>query len=108
MVFKEAQRKVVEVYGEMKKRYPEVKWGPEEFMIDLVEEIGELANALLVEQGHKFKSRKKSDLDDAFFDVLFDLLMLAFTMKVDLDQAFERGLEEFRLRIQKGEFDEQS
>lgn len=108
MFFKEAQIKAEEVYEEMKKRYPEVKWGPEEFMIDLMEEIGELANALLVERGHKFKSRKKSDLNDAFFDVLFDLLMIASIMNVDLDKAFEKGLKELRSRIQKGEFDEQN
>lgn len=105
MSLKEFQRGASEVYSLMKQRYPSVKWEAEHFMLDLVEEVGELSNALLVERGHKFISRQKSTLEDAFFDVLFDLFLLAESLKVDLDRAFQEGLEDLKRRIEEGEFD---
>lgn len=106
MSLREIKQEVLRVYSKMQKRYPQVKWEAEHFMIDLVEEIGELANALLVERGHKFSSRQKTELDDAFFDVLFDLILLAESLDVDLDTAFKNGISEFEKRLDSGEFDE--
>lgn len=106
MSLQEFQKRASEVYSLMKKRYPQVKWEAEHFMLDLVEEVGELSNALLVERGHKFRSRQKSSLEDAFFDVLFDLFLLAESLEIDLDLAFERGLSDLKRRIEEGEFDE--
>lgn len=105
MGLEEKKEKAVKVYEKMKKRYPEVSWGPEEFMLDLVEEIGELSNALLVERGHKFKNRQKSDLEDAFFDVLFDIFLLADLLSIDLDKVFDEKIKEFEEKVISGEFD---
>jgi NTP pyrophosphatase (non-canonical NTP hydrolase) len=105
MGFEEKKEEARKVYEMMQKKYTEIQWGPEHFMLDLVEEIGELANAVLVETGYKFRSRQKSTLEDAFFDVLFDILMLAERLNIDLDQAWDRELKLFADRILSGEFD---
>lgn len=105
MSLEEKKREAKKVYELMQARYPDVCWGPEQFMLDLVEEIGELSNALLVERGHKFRSRQKSTLEDAFFDVLFDLFMLADKLNIDLDKAWKNEIEAFKGRITAGEFE---
>lgn len=93
------------VYHIMEKRYPEVKWEPEIFFLDLVEEIGELSNAILCVRRHKFPHRQKSELEDAFFDVLFDLFLLASKMKIDLEKEWKKGIHSFKKRLESGEFD---
>lgn len=98
-------REAKELYARMEACYPHVRWEPEQFFMDLVEEVGELANALLCVRGAKFAHRQKADLGDSFFDVLFDLLLLADRMGVDLDAEWERGLTTFARRLESGEFD---
>lgn len=105
MSFKEKIKEAVEFYSVMQERYPEVKWEVEHFMLDLTEEVGELSNAILCERGHKFKTRQKSTVEDALFDVLFDLFMIAEKMNIDLDEAWSKGLRDMQERLDSGEFD---
>lgn len=105
MTFSEKIEQAINYYSKMQKRYPDVKWGPEHFMLNLVEEVGELSNALMCELGIKFKNRQKSEIEDAFFDVLFNLLLLSSLLKIDLDRAWKKGLEEFEEKLDSGEFD---
>lgn len=95
------------VYSKMKERYPDTEWSPEIFMMDLIEEIGELSNALLCTLGHKFPHRQKSDLGDAFFDVLFDLFLLANRVGVDVEKEWKKGISNLLQRLDNGEFDPQ-
>lgn len=80
------------------------KMGIEARFIDMVEEIGELANAILTERGHKSMKRKKSEIADSICDVLFDLLALAKMLKLNLAKEYEKMLKEMEERIRKGEF----
>jgi|GEM_PF-1919118 len=105
MCFEEKKREAKRLYELMQEKYPDMCWGPEQFMLDLMEEVGELSNALLVERGHKFRSRQKSTLEDAFFDILFDLFLLADKLNINLDKAWENEIEAFRRRVVTGEFD---
>jgi NTP pyrophosphatase (non-canonical NTP hydrolase) len=105
MSLEEKKREAKSFYEEMKKRYPHVRWEVEHFMLDLVEEIGELANAILCERGHKFKNRQKSSVEDALFDVLFDLFMVAEAIGVNLEKAWNEGLSEMYEKLYSGFFD---
>ncbi len=89
----------------MEKRFPHIRWDPEIFFLDFIEEVGELSNAILCVRKHKFAHRQKSDLGDAFFDVLLDLFLLASRMNIDLDREWMKGVESFKRRLDSGQFD---
>jgi NTP pyrophosphatase (non-canonical NTP hydrolase) len=77
--------------------------------LDLVEEVGELANAvLLVEKRKKVtpahKQRSVTDIADALSDMLFNMVVLAEDYNIDLIKDYERMLVELKKRIKKGEF----
>jgi len=71
----------------------------------LVEEIGELANAIQTTEGYKSKKRKKSEIADSVCDVLYEILMMASTYNVDLDKKYPKVLKQLEKRIKAGEFD---
>jgi NTP pyrophosphatase (non-canonical NTP hydrolase) len=75
-------------------------------VLDLVEEVGELANAVLIVEKRKKKNitRSKSDIADAISDILFDLIILAEDYQIDLLADYERMLKALKTRIDKGEF----
>jgi len=79
-------------------------FGKEARLLDLVEEVGELANAVLVEEGHKSEGRRKADLKDSVCDVLFDLVLLAEQYGIDLGEEYGKMLKELEERIKRGEF----
>lgn len=103
MDFKEMRRKTLEVLEKLYSSEAK-KWSIETRFMDLIEEVGELANAVLVKQGHKPWKRKKSDLGDSFADVLFDLIVLAEEMGIDLEKEYEKMVKSLEERIEKGEF----
>jgi len=84
---------------------------PKEFdkktrFIDLVEEIGELANAILIAEKDKPKNRafQLDGLKDSLCDVLADILLLASDYNIDLDIEYQKMLQQLEERITKGEF----
>ncbi len=79
-------------------------WDAKTRFIDLVEEVGELANALLLEHGDKAEKRRRSELIDSVCDVLFDVLMLADAYGIDLNKEYPKVLEHLRQRAEKGGF----
>jgi len=87
------------------KKFPGKQWGPEIRVLDLVEEIGELCNAILVREGHKGKKRAKSDLADSLVDIIFDLVLLADIYKVDLDKEYSKMIENIMKRQKEKDFD---
>lgn len=91
------------------KKFPKkFTWGKKERYMDLVEEVGELANAILVEEENKPKGVlfKNNSVADAICDLLFDLLVLADLYGVDLDKEYLKMLKRLEKRIKDGEFRE--
>lgn len=81
-----------------------------ERMVDLTEEVGELAQAMLIVEKKKLtndplKKRTKADIADALADIFYDLLLLADTYGVDLEDEYESMLSRLDKRIKEGEFD---
>lgn len=84
-------------------RFPN-KWDLKTHYIDLVEEVGELGNAILVESGDKSIKRKRAQLNDSFADVLFELIMMSDEAGVDLEQALLEMLDELKVRQENREY----
>lgn len=89
---------------EVEKGFDRPPWTKEAWTIDMVEEVGELCNAVLVSEGHKNPKRAKAELADSFCDILFDLFVLADLYKVDLDSEYHAMLARLRERQQSGDF----
>jgi NTP pyrophosphatase (non-canonical NTP hydrolase) len=85
---------------------PPPKWEVHQRFVDLVEEVGELANAIQTEEGYKSKSRKKSDLVDSICDVLYEIFSIAAFYNIDLDKEYPKVLKEIDGRRKKGDFDQ--
>lgn len=84
-------------------------YGKQERFMDLVEEVGELAQAMLIVDGAKVtndpaKARTMKHIADALSDILFDVVLLADNYEIDLFGDYERMLEELKGRLESGEF----
>ncbi|MGH7475126.1 MAG: nucleotide pyrophosphohydrolase [Longimicrobiales bacterium] len=75
-------------------------WPPLSNLARLVEEVGELARLLNHRYGHKTKKPDEAEQDLALelADILFVLVALANEQRVDLEEAFGRVLEKYRIR----------
>jgi len=71
----------------------------------MVEEVGELGNAIQVEEGFKSKKRKKSEVADSICDILYELFRIAKRYKLDLDKEYRLVLKQINNRRERGEFD---
>jgi NTP pyrophosphatase (non-canonical NTP hydrolase) len=75
--------------------------------IRLVEEVGELGEALTVHQGDRQSGSGESaladhaDLDEEFGDILFTLFQLANQLSIDLDQAMDYTFQRYQEKLQK-------
>lgn len=80
----------------------------EHIYLDLIEEAGELATAILYTE--KFKNGRhsgklsKADIADALADMLYDMFLLADKYKINLKNEYLEMLERLKVRINKGEF----
>lgn len=81
-----------------------LEWKPEVMLTDMAEEVGELANAILVERGFKSKNRKRAEIVDSLCDILFDIFMIADYYGVDMGKEYDKVLKQISERIDKGEF----
>lgn len=79
-------------------------WTIHNRLAELMEEVGELANAIQTDEGFKSKKRKKSELIDSVCDVLFELLSIAAHYKVNLDTEYPKVLKQIDTRRKNGEF----
>lgn len=79
-------------------------WDIKTRFLDLVEEVGELANALLLEHEDKAEKRRRAELVDSICDVLFDVLMLADAYGINLDKEYPKVLEHIGKRAESGGF----
>lgn len=75
-------------------------WKPNNIMLRLMEEVGELARAI----NHKFgEKRRKSvekdkEISSELADVLYDIICLANALNIDLEDAFKRTMEKYEKR----------
>ncbi len=72
-------------------------WSAEVRCLDLAEEAGELARAVLVAEGHK-SADPEEPIAQALCGVLFDLLALAQHYQLDLDTHYAEQLEQLANR----------
>jgi NTP pyrophosphatase (non-canonical NTP hydrolase) len=94
---------------DLQKSFP-VQFDKRDVMLDLVEEVGELAQALLMVEGRKhtsdpIKQRSVRDIANGISDILFDLMMLASKYDLDIGVEYLKVLNEIESRIKAGEFD---
>jgi NTP pyrophosphatase (non-canonical NTP hydrolase) len=103
--FKDLTKKTKQVSLQFPKKF---QWGKKERFLDLVEEVGELANAILVAEKKKPQKvlHPGNSIADALCDILFDLLLLADYYKINLDKECFQALEKLEERIKKGQFKE--
>jgi NTP pyrophosphatase (non-canonical NTP hydrolase) len=73
--------------------------------VELVEEVGELANAIQTEEEFKSKKRKKSDVTNSVCDILFEIMLIADHYNIDLDKEYATVLKEIDERNKNGDFD---
>ena len=75
-------------------------WSPQDIMLRLSEESGELAR----EVNHRWGPKKKKttedvgDVGDEIADIIFTLCCLANSQGIDLDECFKRKLEKCYIR----------
>jgi len=93
---REAQQAVDAWIGQFEEGY----WPPLSNLARLVEEVGELARELNHRYGHKPKKPDEPEQDLALelADILFVLIAIANEQRIDLEAAFERVLEKYRVR----------
>lgn len=96
MTFEEAQRAVDAWIGQFEEGY----WPPLSNLARLIEEVGELSRELNHRYGHKPRRADEPEQDLALElgDILFVLITLANQQRIDLDTAFGRVLEKYRVR----------
>ena len=88
------------------KQFPNPKkWTTHHRFVELVEEVGELANAIQTTEGYKSNKRKKSEIIDSICDVLYEVFMMASMYSVNLDKEYPLVLKQLEKRIKAGEFD---
>lgn len=84
---------------------PNNNWTIHNRFTELVEEVGELANAIQTDEGFKSKKRKKSEVINSVCDILFELFQIAHHYNIDLDKEYPLVLEEIETRRKSGEFE---
>lgn len=105
MDLEEIKKETAEISRMIAEKTGTEDWKAETRFIDMVEEVGELANALMVEHGFKGENRRRAELVDSICDILFDLLILANHFKVDLNKEYPKVLKQIEERTKRGEFD---
>lgn len=84
---------------------PGEKWGIYQRFNDLVEEVGELANAIQVQEGWKSKNRAKAELVDSVCDVLYSIFCVAAIYDINLSEEYPKVLAQIEERRKSGDFD---
>ncbi len=96
-------QQIVQEVKEVGEKFPN-RWDLKTHYIDLVEEVGELGNAVLIETGSKSTKRQRAELKDSFADVLFELILMADEAGVDLEEVISQMLTELKIRQENKEY----
>ena len=94
---------------ELSHRFPN-RYTKQERLLDVMEEAGELAQAVLVVENIKTtndpkKQKTISDIADAISDILFALINLAEDYQLDIVSEYKNMLTRLEKRLNQGEFD---
>lgn len=96
MEFKDAQQQVDDWISQFEEGY----WHPLSMLARLSEEVGELAREINHQFGEKPKkpTEEEGNLALELADIMFIICSMANSMDIDLDQAFEKMMEKYRIR----------
>ncbi len=96
ITIRDAQRAVDAWISQFEEGY----WPPLSNLARLIEEVGELARELNHRYGHKPKKvgEPEQDLALELADILFVIVTIANEQGIDLEDAFGRVLEKYRIR----------
>ncbi len=91
MSFKSLQKQVDRWVSQFKDPY----WQPHDILARLTEEMGELARQINIKFGPKKNDtiQNESSIDEELADILFSVICLANSLKIDLDKTFESLIE---------------
>nr|WP_206205845.1 MazG nucleotide pyrophosphohydrolase domain-containing protein [Thermococcus sp. Bubb.Bath] len=79
-------------------------WSPFQMLAALVEEVGELADAMLAFEGVKGRA-DKANLEEELGDALFALACIANFYGFDMEEALHKSVEKYRKRDLNKRFD---
>jgi len=79
-------------------------WSPFQMLAALVEEVGELADAMLAFEGIKGRA-DKATLEEELGDVLFALACIANFYGFDMEEALSKSVEKYQERDLNKRFD---
>lgn len=101
--------KLIEKTKELSAKFPS-QYDKRSRLIDLMEEVGELAQAVHIVEGFKktndpAKVRTVEDVADGLCDVLYELILLARDYELDLEQEYSQMLTRLEKRLEGGEFE---
>ncbi len=96
MEIKDWQKQVDQWISQFEEGY----WQPSSMMLRLTEELGELAREVNHRYGQKPKksTEPEGDLALEMADILFVIICMANSMGINLEDAFARMMEKYRLR----------
>lgn len=102
MTFSRAIKETRKVASRFSNKKP---WKVQNNFVAMVEEVGELANAIHTEEGFKSKKRQRAEIADSICDILYELFRIAGYYKVDLDKEYPLVLKQIDKRRKNGDFD---
>lgn len=81
-------------------QFEEGYFKPMTLLVRVTEEVGELAREINHQYGEKPKKpgEPEGSVEDEICDVMFVLISLANSLKIDLDSAFQQTMEKYRTR----------
>lgn len=96
MEIKKMQEEVDNWIGQFEEGY----WHPLTMMAKLTEEVGELAREVNHLYGEKTKKPDEpvDELELELADILFMIICFANSLDIDIEEAFNRMMEKYRLR----------
>jgi NTP pyrophosphatase (non-canonical NTP hydrolase) len=104
-------QQLIQKTRDIRKRFEEngAVYSKKDRVLDAMEELGELAQAVLISEGTKVsndphKQRTKADIADALADILFALVHIADDYEIDFFAEYEAMLKRLQTRLDKGEF----
>ncbi len=100
MEIRKAQKEVEKFLEEI--GYTEIETEPIQAFTHLVEEVGEVARAILyrdTQRGELTRSTEPEELEDEVADIFWQTLKLAIYLDIDLEEAFLRKFEKNKKKM---------
>jgi NTP pyrophosphatase (non-canonical NTP hydrolase) len=96
MTLKEYQKEVDKWASQFETPY----WKPLAQLARLTEEVGELSREINHRYGDKPKksTEENKEVADELADVIFTAICIANNLKIDLDEAFDKMMEKYKIR----------